>query len=193
MADPALDSHPDYYDLLPDWGRYSTSTPEAFDARRKYVAQQLDIAIKAGIAPLHAIMCCPFADQQDEGVLALRSKLTTVTLRLMEGAVPPKSGPDGRLVEEDLRGKVLRAKLGNKPFATGVERQSREREGLMLTIDVGADLVPLSIDDAVKVWRAWGYRFAQNAERWLVVQVQSNGKPFAPVVAPEPKGKQRAA
>lgn len=198
MADPALDSHPDTIEhLFAEWDRYPTATPAQFAAREDYARREMERCIAAGIAPLYAALSAPLADQQDAAVRALLSMgHGSVTLRLREGVEPHPADPQGRLLKGEDKGK-LRVKVGNlQRFANAPLRLEASNRGhdLYRCVDVSATPSSFSLDDAVKVWRQWGYRFrpsemSNERSTWLVVQVRQDGKPFGTQPANQDKRK----
>lgn len=113
-------------------------------------------------------------------------------LALVEGEAPPDRDAQGRLLQPELRGKVLRTKVGNlggNVPATADKhelsrwnaeaRQSRERSrgDLYRYVDITRKPSPFNFDDAVKVLSAWGigvsakqYRRASTPDRAGVVE-----------------------
>jgi hypothetical protein len=105
-------------------------------------------------------------------------------LRLVDGAEPPALDPQGRPLPAELRGKVLRAKVGNiggniggnsgNPAdltrAAGVSGDVRSKTAyargtLYLTADVGRDAKPFSLTQAVTILRQWGAGVTERAYR----------------------------
>lgn len=118
-------------------------------------------------------------------------------LRLRPGAEPPHTDPQGRLVDEGRRGKVLVAKLGNfgshinlstmkQVSAAGrtewcgeVRTQIAASGGdLYKTIDIGRDWVDVTMQAAVLVLRQWG--IGVQRQRYLTRKGWRQGMPQEP-------------
>lgn len=197
MADKALDSHPHFVDMLREWDVYPSITSQQRERRRAWLRSELERIEQSGVAPLFAALTAPLTTQVDECVAVLSESRRPVWLRLIEGAQPPDVDPQGRPIEADKRGKVLRAKVGNVngDGMVGTARGSMigARRDIYRYVDITAEPVALSVADAVLVLRQWGYRVRQNEfyyrgerqqSRWLVVQVRdATGAAFASVEA----------
>jgi hypothetical protein len=193
VADKALDSHPHHVDFLREWDVYPSVTSQQRERRREWLRSEMQRIEREGIAPLFAALTAPLSMQVDECVGVLDESRRSVWLRLVEGAEPPDTDPQGQLLPSDLRGKVLRAKLGNVngDGMSGTVRATiiGSRRPLYRTMDITAEPRSMSLSDAVLVLRQWGYRVRQSEfyhrgermqSRWLVVQVREDGSPFAP-------------
>ncbi len=196
MADIALDSHPDMIpSLFAEWSRYPTSTPDQWRAREDYARREMERVRDLGIAPFYAAMSAPLADQQDAAVRALKAMgMGSVPLRLREGVEPPAADHQGRVLRGEDKGK-LRAKVGNIQIDRGPIRLDLGARGgdLYRSVDITRDALPVSLEEAVLVWRQWGYRYRSEEMRgsqctWLVVHVRQDGKPYgAPTTDSKPK------
>jgi len=118
-------------------------------------------------------------------------------LALVEGENPPDRDAQGRLMPPELKGKVLRTKVGNlggNVPATADKhelsrwnaeaRQARERSrgDLYRYVDITRKASPFAIEDAIKVLSMWGvgvapkqYRRASTPDRRGVIE-ESNGQ-----------------
>ena len=118
-------------------------------------------------------------------------------LALVEGEAPPDRDAQGRPMPPELKGKVLRTKVGNlggNVAATADKhelsrwnaeaRQSRERSrgDLYRYVDITRKASPFAIDDAIKVLSMWGvgvtakqYRRASTPDRRGVIE-EANGQ-----------------
>lgn len=190
MADPALDSHRSIVDqFLREWDNYPAVTADQRARRREWVRTELQRAKEAGVAPLFFALTRPLADQVDTCLAVLAEDRSPVWLRLVEGAAPPETDPQGRPLQPQKRGKTLVAKLGNvsDDGMTGTKRLQPGRD-LYRTVEITRDPQGFTIDEAAIVLRQWGvnvrpnehYRSGERMQsRWLVVQVDRSGQPFA--------------
>lgn len=205
MSDPALESHPESITMLQEWGTYPAISPSEIASRREYVARDLERLANEGVAPLYAAVTLPVAGQQDEAIAAIAENDGTVYLRLVKGCSPPLRDPQGRELPANKQGKTLSVKVGNIGIESGSMRGERaSRNGPLYRLaEVTTDVRAFQVAEAVTIMRQWGYRVqpiekteigGKPQSRWLVVQVQADGKPFGkdsvePAIEDAPKRK----
>ena len=194
VTDPATSAHPQIVDALRDWAKFSIHSEQDREARIEYVRREMERLEAAGISPLYAAVTFPLSDQQTDAFRALHDLGRLFTLRLAEGAQPPHTDSQGRLLPEDKRGKVLAAKVGTVRFASaGIRASSAAREGdIARHREISSRPVTVPLEEAIVIMRQWGYRVRpKRAQRpnqpprrdeWLVVHVREDGTPFAPPV-----------
>lgn len=185
MTDKALESYPEFVDILQDWDAWPGATEEQRLRRSDHIERELDRIEAEGVSPVYAALTLPLAAQVDEAVAVLVQSNRTVWLRLVEGAVPPERDPQGRVLEAAAQGKVLRVKIGNinrgGMGASVRDTLHKQNRPLFRTADVTAQPRAFSVHDAVLILRQWGYRVRPSPTRasvsgpqdaWLVVDVK---------------------
>lgn len=194
MTDKALASHPEFVQVLSEWDAWPSATDAQRVRRREHIRRELARVETEGVCPLFAALTVPLGTQVDACVEALEQSAGTVWLRLVEGAQPPDRDPQGRPLPEALRGKILRAKLGNIGHADATVRQttSQQNQPVIRTVDIGHAPVPVSFREAILVLRQWGYRVRPTEHRstpagpvsaWIVVVVRDgHGSVYEPAV-----------
>ena len=155
----------------------------ARNERPAYVAQELRRVDGAGLPVLRTVLSCADDDAQAHAVQLLHAGVDADgaeilparlwRLRLAEGAVPPSTDPQGRLLPADRRGKVLVCKIGNKggriptgdnvdpkqiALVSGPSRTTTVRAGrdIYETTEVTSAPRSYSLRNAVLILKAWG-------------------------------------
>lgn len=180
--------------------------------RQAYVAAELRRLDASGAPVLRAVLSHPYdgcrnvslallAPENGNAVQGSGDPVLTAPrhvwwLRLVEGAELPPTDPQGRRLPDEIRGKVLRAKVGlvgwlpgdpstHDPAAVaaagGEARRKRESTGrdLYLTTDVTRDPRPYPFQQAVIILRAYGRGVAGELNRQLVEEVPPPDHPAA--------------
>lgn len=194
MSDDATISIPTAQ-WLGEWDR--TVDPNRL---RTYVESELR-RLQAEGAPLaHLSVMLPLSQQQDLALGVLRQWGYRPLLRLREGASPPLVDSDAKPLPPDLRGKVLRAKVGyngddpslkNDPirtraFAGPSLRATQRTMGLYRHVDVSSEPEAYSLEEATLILRMWGVGVRQRRMRggkrdcWLVEEVPRAAKATGP-------------
>ncbi len=150
--------------------------------KRAYVASELRRLDRAGAALLCPVLALLDGEVQQIAVEMLDNNSDgdgraicdpprPWVLRLVEGGKPPKKDPQGRMVPEAKRGKVLVAKTGNLggnlgPSADAAEvamysgeaRRAMAQQGrnLYRTVEITREGTAMTLADAIKVLRQWG-------------------------------------
>lgn len=167
--------------------------------RTAYVADELRRIDRQGLPVLRTVLSCPDddaqalatqllhdnADEDGEEILAARAW----RLRLMAGAVPPPTDPQGRRLTEDRRGKVLVVKVGNKGGRLRDDAPASITDGYSgprrsVTVRAGRDLYELAevthqprtytLRNAILILRQWGFAVAPERSR---VEPDKDGNP----------------
>lgn len=170
-----------------DWHRYR-NRPET--EARLYVADEIRRLDGEGKPLLTVLLQCTedvcqqialeilHTNNDGKGKRVFKQRLWT--LRLVKDAVPPHSDPQGRLLPDEKRGKVLVAKTGNlggelPPDRTveqhgeweGQKRDTASRTGreIYRTVEITREGETLTIDEALTVLRQWGVGIQQRQYR----------------------------
>ncbi len=189
------------------FARWGTTARES---REDYADSEIERMKAAGARLLTEAITAPTGEQQDAALRAMRrAGITSVMLRLVSGAVPPKTDPQGRLLPEDKQGKVLRAKVGTiapdprvdsrerQAAFSGPGREARAMRGqsIYTTRDITHEPAPVEIGEAMAILRQWGKgvrtsRWLNSADKtgdkWLVEEVPQ----VASAAEPEPQRQQ---
>lgn len=168
--------------LCPEWHR----RPLSEDEQLRYVGDELRRLDAAGAPVLTAALTSLEGAVQQialsmlagdmphpNGGLVVQPRLWR--LRLRRDAEPPHTDPQGRLVDDERRGKVLVAKVGNHgaqinlstmkqvsaagrtEYCGEVRAQIAASGGdLYRTVDIGRDWTDVTMQTAVLVLRQWG-------------------------------------
>jgi len=191
-------------EFLPDWHR----VPPTLVHRSEYVRNEIARLARENKAVLRSVLTSDEWAQQLALPLLAKPEIAAEILggyspwllRLVAGAVPIDWDADGRILADELRGKVLRCKVLTKggdvkdrlggvsevpseisrqysgPMRTA--RQSRG-ESLYVHVDVGSQPVAVSFHDAVTILRKWGYgipeRRYRRRERTIEVRNSETG------------------
>lgn len=188
--------------FCPDWVKYERGTQAAL---ANYIVQELRRLDSSGGPVLRAVLTHPDDRVQtmalaaldpaflaEDGAPAVQPRMWF--LRLVDGAEPPALDPQGRPLPAELRGKVLRAKVGNiggniggnsggpadLTRAAGVSgdvraKTSYARGTLYLTADVTRDPKPFPLTQAVTILRQWGAGVTERA--WRSPKRSRGGEP----------------
>lgn len=166
-----------------DWSMYAGRSDE--DARR-YIADELRRVDREGGPLLRPILASLDDWLMSTAVSLIREgdpktgesvvEPRPWALRLVDGAIPPSSDPQGRALAAADKGKVLVAKVGNlggnlsparpakEALAFGADaRRAAESSGrnLYRVVRITRTGTTLSLDDALTVMRQWGYGCTQ--------------------------------
>lgn len=198
------------------------------DARQEYLAGELNRLADSGQQILKAVLSRAGETLAIDESLHLLGRgqtnngtqcprLTTVALRLVEGAKPPTKDPNGNPIKSAFVGKVLVAKVGNvggdSPTLTtlrGTDAQRRQQlqaeRRLYRTVAITQEGNALPLNEAVVVLRAWGVGVAKQIRRslrdgadtqaqdtWLVEEVVAKRSPAIDVVDAPSNGKRKAS
>lgn len=195
---------------LPDFAPDALSHTTDAD-RRNYVAKEVRrVARESPTRILLAVLACTDALSQmialeflskgtdDDGEQVIEPRVWY--LRLVDGARPPETDPQGRRLPPTKAGSVLVAKLGNKggniPNNAPPERLARwngperaalgnARRDLYETVEIGAEPKAFALPVAVKLLRRYGAGLAEFAEHHLLEEVD----PTAVAAASKTKAK----
>lgn len=202
MTDLAIKAHASEIDAFREWGRYKIHSESDLAERRSYVRDELARLEAQGISPLFAAVMLPLADQQTDAFAVLVGDGRSFALRLVEGAQPPDCDAQGRRLPDGKRGKVLAAKVRQKPFGSAGERYqhaARDRD-IVVHREITAKHSLVIAEDAITIMRQWGYgvrpkRAARpngppRRDEWLVVHVREDGSPLGPTETQDTEAQQ---